>query len=131
MKYRIELDDEQVQRVLLALQNPGFLRGPHARSGARIVAELRPYPPEPPNSSYRRTGTLGKRWTFVVRRSLFGMKTIVGNNTIYGPYVQSAERQAWMHKGRWITDAEALENNVDAITDDFLKTISKEIEKYL
>ena len=48
---------------------------------------------------------LGRRWTISVRDT----EAIVGNNTSYGPFVQSAERQAAVHRrNQWRTDVDAI-----------------------
>jgi hypothetical protein len=62
-------------------------------------------------SSYRRTGTLGRRWTKKVTTSAEGILGVVGNNTVYAPWVQSSRFQAWMHRGRWQTDEQVMERN--------------------
>lgn len=70
-----------------------------------VGAELAEYPDAPPNSSYRRTGTLGRLWTTARpewQASGSGFEGKLGNATPYGPYVQG-ERQALVHRGRWKT----------------------------
>jgi hypothetical protein len=74
--------------------------------GFEIKNELQVYPPPPPNSSYRRTGTLGRTWH--VKRQ--GSNAVVGNPTPYAPYVQSESQQAWMHEGRWQTDKDVIQD---------------------
>lgn len=59
---------------------------------------------------YRRTGTLGRRWTTNITGS--GSAEIrgeIGNATEYGPWVQAAESQAAIHQGRWRTDVQVAE----------------------
>lgn len=74
------------------------------------------YPPPPPNSTYRRTGTLGRRWMtarphiFVKKRMLEG---VIGNNTRYAPYVQARDTQARVHRGRWRTIEDVIEQSRD------------------
>jgi hypothetical protein len=53
---------------------------------------------------YRRTGTLGRRWTTKVSGSGGDIVGEVGNVTVYGPFVQSQAEQAQIHQGRWRTD---------------------------
>lgn len=53
---------------------------------------------------YRRTGTLGRRWTTRVSGAGLAVTGEVGNVTGYGPYVQGADDQAHVHQGRWRTD---------------------------
>ena len=64
-----------------------------------IRADIKQYPPPPQDSTYVRTGTLGRSWSKKVSK----MQAIIGNNTRYAPYVQDEDRQAWMHRGRWQT----------------------------
>ncbi len=75
----------------------------------RRQAELARYPAPPANSSYRRTGTLGRTWTSA-KPSYAGtngttFQAKVGNATPYGPYVQGDPKkkpgQAKIHQGRW------------------------------
>lgn len=121
---------DRVVAILEALQNPLYLVTAHDRIGALLVAYLHVYPPERPNQQYRRTGTLGRRWTHVVRRDLFGVQTIVGNNTPYGPLVQDPVEQASVHRGRWRTKADAVRENEEKIADEILQAIEAEIKRH-
>nr|NIV32439.1 hypothetical protein [Anaerolineae bacterium] len=87
-----KLDPKTMERHLVA-----------AMDGAAdlIRAEIKPYPPKPPNSTYDRTFTLYKSWAKKVNRS--ALRAVIGSNVAYAPYVQDQDRQAWMHKGRWQT----------------------------
>ena len=67
---------------------------------------------------YRRTGTLGRRWTTEVSRQGDDLVGKVGNVTAYGPFVQSVDQQAAVHRGRWRTDeqvARLMEPNIQAL----------------
>ncbi|MGV0974499.1 MAG: hypothetical protein ACOYBO_01070 [Azonexus sp.] len=64
---------------------------------------------------YRRTRTLGKRWTTKVEYINGGVTGVVGNVTPYAPYVQSRADQAKVHEGRWGTAEDAMENLHDQI----------------
>ena len=86
------------------------------RSLARIRKPLKVYPPQRP-TSYIRTNRLGGAWTSRIEKG--GFRGVVGNNTKYAPYVQSAEKQAWMHKGHWQTDEDVVEAQKDVIVRDF------------
>lgn len=57
---------------------------------------------------YRRTTVLQRRWTVEMRGSGWDTSAVVGNNTPYGPYVQSSEAQARYHAGRWRTEMQVL-----------------------
>lgn len=58
--------------------------------------------------------TLGRRWT--VESEANGLRAVVGNNASYGPYVQSAERQARFHSARgWKTDAQVIEEESETV----------------
>ncbi|RIK41619.1 MAG: hypothetical protein DCC55_11420 [Chloroflexi bacterium] len=75
----------------------------------RVEHRLKVYPAARSGQSYRRTGTLGRRWTYQIRRTAEGVIGEIGNNTVYGPWVQSQQFQAWMHRERWTTDEQALQ----------------------
>lgn len=70
---------------------------------------MKSYPPQRSGSSYVRTGTLGRRWvTEPVKHIAEGLQGTIGNNTPYGPWVQSSAFQAYMHRGRWQTDQDVV-----------------------
>ena len=101
--------EETAQRLLEALQSAGFLKGVMQDVARQAVAHIKVYPTQRPNTDYIRTNTLNRRWTYEVRSTLYGATAVIGNNTSYAPYVQSAERQAWMHEGQgWVTDEDEM-----------------------
>lgn len=127
----VEMDGQaRVLAILDALSSPLYLVAAHDRIGALLVAYMHVYPPELPNQQYRRTGNLGHRWTHVVRRDLFGIQTIVGNNTPYGPQVQDPVEQADIHRGRWRTTADAIQANQDKVVDELVQTVVSEIKRH-
>jgi hypothetical protein len=80
------------------------------------------YPPKPPESTYRRTGTLGRLWTSaarVVEENVSGAFVVgrVGNATPYGPYVQDPKEQAKVHRGRWKTTEQIVQEHRAEIDD--------------
>jgi len=57
----------------------------------------------------QRTGTLGRRW--LISKPIMiagGVQGAVGNNTSYGPWVQSTRFQVRWHRGFWQTDEMAI-----------------------
>lgn len=114
----IEGLSELYQR-LTPLESQDFLLPLVYRAVVRVHYTVAKYPPRPPESQYTRTGTLGRRWTTRVTRVTGGVQGTIGNNTLYGPYVQSNEHQAGIHRGRWITIEEAIQRNLILITRDF------------
>lgn len=117
---------EPLVRQLGSLAAFEQLRPPMVRSLARVERRLQTYPPPPPDSTYQRTGLLGRTWTdndpaLVVSPS--EMRGVVGNKTGYARYVQGDEDQAAVHRGRWMTDAGAIDAEEDAIRRDFEETI--------
>lgn len=96
-----------------------------------LIGDVSEYPPPPQGSTYRRTGTLGRKWTtgqavYIERDNLIEGR--VGNDTPYGPYVQSKKDQATIHKGRWKT----IEDIVRDRQGDFeglLKDAARNIER--
>ena len=57
---------------------------------------------------YKRTGKLGQAWTTSVRQTATETIGKVGNAIKYAKWVQADATQAWMHRGRWRTDAQAI-----------------------
>jgi len=74
---------------------------------------------------YRRTGTLGRRWTTAIHTSTTGLTGEVGNNTVYGPFVQDEHEQARIHSGVWQTDRDVLDHLEDEIRADFDQEIGR------
>jgi len=94
---------DQLTRKLDSLDKGDYLR-PVATAGANLLRnEMRRYPPAPPSSTYRRTGTLGKSWTQKVTGGRGGWLAVIGSFLNYAPYVQDRDRQAQVHRGRWQT----------------------------
>lgn len=96
------------------------------RSLYMLVFTLAKYPrqrrPASGRAPYRRTGTLGRRWTedIQVTRQPWGLKGSAGNNTEYGPLVQSARfQQPWHKRTGWETDKTALTKNMPKIIREF------------
>lgn len=94
------------------------------------------YPAEPPNSTYIRTGTLGRRWTTAQRYYSTGeggfLVGTVGNNTWYGPLVMSEEDQAPVHQGRWKTIeqiAREQQPRISAMLDQAGKEIAEDLKQ--
>lgn len=114
--------DEAIQALGVA-ETIGVLRPPMQRAVHRIQAAMAEYPPQRPDSTYRRTGTLGRRWTTRVTENAGGIVGKVGNNTAYGPFVQSEMFQATVHRGRWQTDQQVMEQQQAAIVADFEQAI--------
>lgn len=69
---------------------------------------------------YRRTGTLGRRWTTSVEGSGVDIVGRIGNNTTYGPYVMGNEgTQASYHVGTWPRAVEVAERNKGEVVNCF------------
>jgi len=93
-----------------------------------VQRDMADYPAQRAGSTYRRTGTLGRRWTTKVSYGSSGVQGKVGNNTKYGPYVQSERFQSRIHRGRWQTDEQVLERDTEKITGLLQDTIDKALE---
>lgn len=93
---------------------------PAVRRGTlRNQADLATYPPQRPGSTYRRTGTLGRRWANRIERSTDSLRGITGNITPYAPQVQDAKRQMPIFKrNKWQTDVDVMTKNRSAILSD-------------
>jgi hypothetical protein len=65
---------------------------------------------------YPTSETLGRKWTVANRDR--GLTKVIGNNVSYGPFVQSAEKQAKFHKRRgWKTDEQVIDEEQDTVLD--------------
>jgi hypothetical protein len=116
-----------LEQKLAAAVASGTLQRAMVRALARVQATLQRYPAPPANSSYVRTGDLGRSW--VSSTPIFSGSTLMGtvDNAVrgrrsgqpYAQWVQGQETQAAIHAGQWITDAEALQQNAPAILADF------------
>lgn len=98
---------------------------PMTKAAAHIHNKMADYPPQGANvTGYVRTGTLGRQWEHRVEDD--GRRGIAENKqTPYAGYVQSAVQQAWMHRGRWSTDAEIAEQEADTVAGFFREEIRK------
>lgn len=107
------------------VQGTNVLRPPMLRSVLRIQRDMQEYPTQRIGSTYRRTGTLGRKWTVRVQQNGPYLEGKVGNNTRYAPFVQSRQFQARIHRGRWQTDERVVNLNARKIVADFEATIAE------
>lgn len=117
---------EGLEEALKQLGTAGTLdalEAPMHRTMFRLQRAMAVYPPPPSGSRYRRSGSLGRRWTTQVYRFNGDLVGKVGNNTLYGPYVQSEQFQAhWMT--HWQTDQEVINREKSTIINDFERAIN-------
>lgn len=110
----------------LASKHPPFVDPPvkaWADDQARLLA-VEPYPPERPGQTYVRTYTLPTGW---IVQKIKAMSYAVVNTVEYAHWVVSEKYQAWMHKDRWWTAEEKMDENKKALTE----AIFDEIERFL
>ena len=87
------------------------VRVPTVQSLTLATRHLKIYPPKRPQQTYRRTLTLGRRWTFnpgMVTSNASKALGMVWNTTPYAQWVQDERRQPWYHRGRWTTVQQVL-----------------------
>jgi hypothetical protein len=93
------------------------------------------YPPAPPNSSYRRTGQLGRSISTKVQALNDIVVGEIGTNLDYAPHVISSEAtpnggpQAWMHKDRWWTLQGVVDGAMDWATERFQEMVDRLLAK--
>lgn len=73
---------------------------------------------------YRRSGTLGRRWSTKVEATTADVVGIVGNLTPYAPFVQGAGKQATIHQGNWQTEQDVARDAANEITGYFADEIA-------
>jgi len=120
---------DEIFRKLGTVEALNTLRPPMQRGVFRIQGYMADYPPEPARSTYRRTGTLARKWTTKIDEGMGGMVGIIGNNTSYGPWVQSSAFQARVHQSRWQTDRDAVRDNEAEIVADFEREIQGGLDR--
>jgi len=106
-----------LDRVIQRLRDYPDIAGPaYTRATQKslllLAGELATYPPAPADSSYDRTGLLGREWTIATPEvQSLGAEFVgaIGTGVIYAEYVQG-EEQAWMHVGVWQTAQEIADD---------------------
>lgn len=116
---------EELLRLFERVQSNTFLRAPMISSLVLLRGQLAHYPAAPADSSYRRTGTLGRSWTHSIAELADGLQGEVGTNVRYAPYVQSQQRQARTHQGRWPTDEQVIQQNEARIREIFADAVQQ------
>ena len=116
---------DAVIRKIDGLERGDYLSGVASAGADLLRADMRRYPPPPPNSTYRRTGTLGKSWTKTTMRGGKGGGWVaqIGTRLKYAPFVQDATRQAAVHQGRWQTVQDVAKNRRDDVVRFCVKAI--------
>lgn len=91
---------------------------PFAGDLADLLAD---YPPEPTNSTYQRTGRLGRGWKVAGQQAKAdgsggNLEIRLFNGAVdYDTWVQHAPDQAAVHQGRWMTDREIADLGRDSL----------------
>jgi hypothetical protein len=106
MEARIEQFPDQATERLRTVVHQGLML---------LATYAADYPPKPPNSTYRRTGTLGRGWTAATPQITVSGHVLGGritNAIPYGPEVQGPGQQLPVHRGRWETTDEIVSGHV-------------------
>lgn len=75
---------------------------------------------------YKRTSTLKKQWRVTTKDN--GLTAVVNNATPYGPYVQGAMSQYWMHRASgWQTTSQIVDSEKRAVVEMVTQEIRKAI----
>jgi hypothetical protein len=74
---------------------------------------------------YRRTGTLGRKWTSKVTVTDTDVAGFVGTTAPYAPFVQGFGAQARIHAGNWQTEQDVAADSRDEVLDIFAGEISR------
>lgn len=104
-----------------------------------------PYPPPPEDSTYVRTGTLGRTLgsgftggqegqpdVFMIKELGSAWEAHFGSNLDYAPFVVGDEAQAEIHQGRWWTIkviAEKASDKIDRLFDTLAQKLADFLEK--
>lgn len=118
----MKADTKQAEKKLKNLAADAIIANERAalKSGLIVQAKAQVYPPQSSGSTYRRTGTLGRKWDTEVR-PMGGMITaIVDNPTEYADWVKGKTKQTRVHKA----------NGWPSILDDAKASLPEIIEVY-
>jgi len=131
---RIQVDgiDALMKRVE-RLEAMTVLKDAVTAMAEKVSARLQKYPSPPANSQYERTGALGRAWahglteaTGLGSNQYADMVSIdLRNDVGYAPYVQSAEEQAEIHRGRWETAEQILVEETGPFLSDVTEAIKE------
>jgi hypothetical protein len=126
----IRVLDDEVQRMLQRAprQVSRAMRQGMEDATALLLRTMITYPPKVDSSVYRRTGTLGRSWSRRIDGAGLTIRGEVGSNANIAPYnrvVQDRERQARVHRGRWITVQSAAQRNERAIDEMFRRRLEQ------
>lgn len=125
MGFNLKVESGEVEALIQRGMKMQGLRAGMAAAGVHVLSKLATYPPAPPQSTYRRTGTLGRRW--VMRGTRNGFTVEIGNNTPYAPRVQGDEQLPRFREIGWKTPASVLQAEGGAI----LNIISAHVKRDL
>ena len=122
----------RMSREFAAIQ-PVTMEKAMTRSLYLVIGTVADYPEQKP-TTYIRQGTLGRKWTDAKSRTITkeggSLVGKVGNNTEYGPWVQSHVFQTRLHRANgWKTDRQALEENSRKIAAEFDRAAQEIIDK--
>jgi hypothetical protein len=109
---------EEVQRSLGRIaQATKNLTSPTGKALDLLKSRMQEYPPEPPNSTYERTGTLQSSWGSEMVMSGATLGRVFSDDDIapYNVYVQDEENQAAIHQDRWQTYQEVADEKGDEV----------------
>jgi hypothetical protein len=118
----------ELQRKIGMMDVLALLRRPMEKSMIRLQSRMATYPPQRPGSTYRRTGRLGRSWTYAITTMTNSLVGKVGNNVVYAPRVQSKRFQQRAFKGRWQTNEDVLQQETLGIIRDFTQGIQDGIK---
>lgn len=112
---KITVHSEEVKAALAKFDNlVNQLAQPTGEALEYLRQKMAAYPPPPAGSTYVRTETLKNGWEsyLVLAGDRLGL---LENPTLYAPYVQGAETQAAVHRGRWQTIEQVAEDEAEAV----------------
>ncbi len=137
---------EELQKLINSLPELALEAAEPAMQDTMIFlhGQLPEYPPPIPDSTYDRTGTLGRRFTENVNVQQAAVIGELGTNLNYAPWVVGDDfpgseingvmkYQAKVHQGRWWQFNDVINENIDKaweeFTDKFLPEFRERIEK--
>lgn len=102
-----------------------------------VQSQIPGYPSPPENSTYTRTGTLGRSLTAMQGQAPGALSRVesvgahsigyIGTNIVYAPYVIDENEQASVHRGRWYTLQSVVKRAIPGVIKILKAAISERI----
>ena len=118
LKRRLEKYPLKSPGAFSRLATPGQKRAYWAKVSSGEISTM-------PGGGYRRSGTLGKKWTYTIKQR----ESRLHNNVGYGPYVQGERQQSFHEASKWPKVSKVAKDSESAILGYFKAALARAVNK--